>query len=174
MNMSAGYNGLETGQIAVISLGMLAVGQVRGVPDVALLVFGGIFGCSVGLYYFNRYPARVFVGDIGTLGLGAGLAAGIILAHVEFYGLIAIAPAFFELAAAVHYGAARRNGARKLACRNPIIDPEGRLHAPVGAGRYTLAYWILSHRPMREKSLVHVLLVLYALSAAAAVALSAV
>lgn len=172
MNMSAGYNGLETGQIAVIAVCLMFVGQLRGAPDVSLLVFGAIFGCALGLYYFNRHPAQVFIGDIGTLGLGAALAAGIILAHIEVYGIIAIAPAFFEAGATAYFGLKRMNGKRKTACKNPRIEPDGTIHPPEGAQHYTLAYWILSKRPMTEKSLVGVLLVAYALSGVAAIGLS--
>ncbi len=173
MNMSAGYNGLETGQIAVVSVALLAVGQLRGAPDVALLVFGAVLGCAVGLYYFNRYPARLFIGDIGTLGLGAALAAGVILAHIEFYGLVAIAPAFYEAGATCYYGLRGENRARRAACRNPSIRPDGLLRPPVHAEHYTLAYWILSHRAMNEKTLVEVLLLVYAIAGACAIALSA-
>jgi UDP-N-acetylglucosamine--dolichyl-phosphate N-acetylglucosaminephosphotransferase len=173
-NMSAGYNGLETGQIAIASLGLIVVAQLRGAPDVSLLVFGAIFGCAAGMYYFNRYPARIFMGDIGTLGLGAALAAGVILAHVEFFGVIAIAPAFFELAATAYYGARGENGKRREACRHPIIDEDGVLHAPKNARHYTLAYWILSRRPSTEKSLVHGLLAFYAMAAVVAVLLALV
>lgn len=172
MNMSAGYNGLETGQIAIVAIALLIVGQIRGVPEVSLLVFGGILGCALGLYYFNRFPARVFVGDIGTLGLGAALAAGLVLAHVEFYGIIAIAPAFYELAATVYYGSLKRNGVRKEACRNPTVSMQGKLSPPVGAGHYTLAYLILSKRSMSEKHLVNVLLLLYMGCGAVAVLLA--
>ncbi len=174
MNMSAGYNGLETGQIAVASGALLAVGQIRGAADVSLLVLGATLGCALGLYYFNRFPASVFVGDIGTLGLGAALAAGIILAHIEFYGFVAISPAFYELGATVYYGMKRRNGARKAACRTPCIDSSGRLEPPEGAGHYTLAYWILSRRPMTERSLVWTLLALYAVAGATAIILGVV
>ncbi len=174
MNMSAGYNGLETGQIAVVSAALLLVGQVRGVPDVALLVFGAIVGCSLGLFYFNRFPAYVFVGDIGTLGLGAALAAGIILAHVEFFGIVAIAPAFFELFATAYYGVHGRNQERKSSCRDPVIGEDNVLRAPSGASHYTLAYWLLSRRPMTERRLVVILIGLYGLSGAAAVLLSVV
>ncbi len=172
MNMSAGYNGLETGQIAVASAGLLTVAQIRGAPDVSIMVFGGVLGCALGLYHFNRYPARIFVGDIGTLGLGAALAAGVILAHIEFYGMVAIAPAFFELAATVYYGIRGQNPTRRLACRNPAIRADGTLECPKGAERYTLAYWILARRPRTEKSLVGILLAIYVGSATAAIALS--
>jgi UDP-N-acetylglucosamine--dolichyl-phosphate N-acetylglucosaminephosphotransferase len=172
MNMSAGYNGLESGEIAVVSMSLLAIGLVRGISDFALLIFASLLGCSLGLYYFNRYPAKVFIGDIGTLGLGAALGAGVILGHLEFYGLIAIAPAFYEAAATGYYGLLKENGNRKAACRSPVINAEGILQAPSGAARYTLAYLILSRRPMSEPALVRVLLALYAVCGIAAVVLS--
>ncbi len=172
MNMSAGYNGLETGQLAIISAVLLAVGQLRGAPDVALLVFGGVLGCAAGLYHFNRYPARIFVGDIGTLGLGAALAAGVILAHIEVFAVVAIAPAFFELAATIYYGLHGANNVRKAACQNPVIMPDNTLRPPKGAERYTLAYCILSARPMSERSLVRTLLWFYFVSGVVAVVLS--
>ena len=172
MNMSAGYNGLESGQIAIVSLALLVITLLRNGPDYASLIFAAIVGSSLGLFFFNRYPARIFIGDIGTLGLGAALASGVILCHIEFYGLLAIAPAFYEAAATTYYGFHNENGKRKFACRNPIIHPDGTLRPPPGANRYTLAYWLLSRRSMSEKTLVWVLLGFYAASGAAAILLS--
>jgi len=172
MNMSAGYNGLESGQIAVVSFALLAIGTLRGVTDVANLIFAALFGVSLGLYYFNRFPARLFIGDIGTLGLGAAMAAGVVLGHLEFYGVIAIAPAFYEAGATAYYGLRKKNGARKKACQSPTIGEDGKLVPPAGAGRYTLAYFLLSKRSMNEKSLVRSLLALYAISGGIAILLS--
>jgi len=174
MNMSAGYNGLESGQIAIASVSLLAIVTLRHSPDYASLIFAATAGSSLGLYVFNRYPSRIFIGDIGTLGLGAALASGVILGHIEFYGLVAIAPAFYEAIATTYYGFHRENGKRKLACRNPVIRPDGSLQPPDGAGRYTLAYWLLSKRPMHEKTLVLLLLGLYMLSGATAIAMSVI
>ena len=174
MNMSAGYNGLESGQIAIVSGSLLAIGTFRSIPDFATLIFAAIFGSSLGLFVYNRYPAKVFIGDIGTLGLGAAIAAGAILGHLEFYGLIAIIPAFYEAGATVYYGVQGRNSERKRACQNPSIGPDGVLHAPKRTERYTLAYWILSKKPMTEQNLVRVLLSLYAVSGVAAIVLSGV
>jgi len=174
MNMSAGYNGLESGQIAIISAALLLVSEVKGSPDVATLVFGAVLGCSIGLYLFNRYPAKIFIGDIGTLGLGAALAAGVILGHLEFYGVIAIAPAFYEMAATVYFGLHGENGNRKKAYRNPVFLPNGQIAAPEGAKHYTLAQWLLSRKPRTEKRLVSHILLLYALSGLAALLASLV
>lgn len=173
MNMSAGYNGLESGQIAIVSASMLVVLGFRGSPEHAVIATASLLGAALGLYLFNRYPARVFVGDIGTLGMGAALAATIILGHVEFYGLVAILPAFYEGAATFYYSVVNKVPDRRHACHNPVIGTDGRLHPPPGAERYTLAYWILSRHPMTEHRLVVTILAIYAVCGLAAVVLSA-
>jgi len=173
MNMSAGYNGLESGQIGVVSLSLLSVTLVLGASEVSAVVFAAIAGAGFALMYFNRYPARVFVGDIGTLGLGAAIAAGVILGGIEIYGLVAIIPAFYEAGATFYYGVVRATPGRREACHNPVIDAQGRLSPPKGAERYTLAYYILSRRPMTEPRLVATLLSLYGACGIAALVLSA-
>jgi len=172
MNMSAGYNGLESGQIAIVSTSVLAVLFIRHGQEFSVITVGSLLGASLGLYAFNRYPAKVFVGDIGTLGLGAAIAAVIILAHVEIYGLIAIIPAFYEAGATAYYSLIKKVPDRRHACHNPVIHEDGTLSPPQGAERYTLAYRILSRKPMTEPKLVRTVLGLYALSGVAAIVLS--
>lgn len=172
MNMSAGYNGLESGQIAIISAAMLSISVFREAAEVSTLVFASTLGCSLALYIFNRSPARTFVGDIGTLGLGAAMAAGIILGHLEFYGVVAIAPAFYEGFATVYYGLAGKNGQRREACMSPLILDDGRLLPPAKAEKFTLAFYILSKRSMTEHKLVRVLLISYAVAGTLAFILS--
>lgn len=172
MNMSAGYNGLESGQIAIVSSAMLFIFALRGGPEFSTIIMAALAGASLGLYAFNRYPAKVFVGDIGTLGMGAALAAGIILGHVEVYGLVAILPAFYEGGATVYYSLIRRVKDRRKACHSPVIREDRTLQPPKGAEKYTLAYRILSRKPMTERQLVRRILALYAISSATAVILS--
>ncbi len=172
MNMSAGYNGLESGQVLVASLGLFIISILRGTSEVALIVFIALVGCSSGLFYFNRFPAKIFVGDIGTLGMGAAMAAGVIMGHIEFYAVVAIAPAFYEAIATIYFGLFKKVTNRREACHNPIINEDGTLSPPKGAERYTLAYYILSKKPMKEGRLVTVILALYALSCAIAIVLS--
>ena len=172
MNMSAGYNGLESGQIVIVSCAMLGILVIRGGPDYPVIILGALVGAALGLYAFNRYPARVFVGDIGTLGMGAALAGAIILGHIETYGLIAIMPAFYEGFATAYYSLVKKVKNRRFACHHPVIGPDGKLQPPGGAERYTLAYLILSKRPMTERRLVRTLFCLYATSGLVAVSLS--
>jgi len=177
MNMSAGYNGLESGQITVVAGSLLLVSGITHPAgaggEVSGLVFAAVLGSALGLFAFNRFPARVFVGDIGTLGLGAAIAAGVVMGGLEIYGLVAIAPAYYEGAAMAYYSFIRPVRDRRRACHNPVIDADGRLSPPKGAERYTLAYFLLSRKPMTEPRLVATLLSLYAVSGAVAVVLAA-
>ena len=171
MNMSAGYNGLESGQIAVVSGSLFFVAALKGTQE-SVLIFAALVGVALGLFVFNRYPSKVFVGDIGTLGLGAAIAAGVIIGGIEIYGLIAIAPAFYEAGATFYYGAIKKNGNRREACHNPRIAEDGTLSPPEGATRYTLAYLLLGRWPMKEPRVVATILVLYVISGLVAIGLS--
>lgn len=171
MNMSAGYNGLESGQIAIISISLLVIVLMLNGSIEAGLIFAALFGAAVGLNYYNGYPAATFVGDVGTLSMGAVIGAGAIIGAVEFASVIAIAPAFFEGFSTVYYSFIKKID-RKAACATPIIDEEGKLHAPKGAEKYTLGYWILSKKPMTEKNLVRTMLSLYAISGLLAILFS--
>ncbi len=161
LNMSAGYNGLETGEVAVMSTFLALISYIKGSYLSAEIIFLSLLGASVALYYFNRYPAKIFVGDVGTLSMGAAIAVGVIIGKIEFYGVIVILPAFFELLSTLYHNL--KHVDRKTACRNPIILEDERLKTPEGAKWFTLAYLLLSHRPMGEKELVHRILGIYAL-----------
>lgn len=43
----------------------------------------GLTGACLGFLLFNRHPARVFMGDTGSLALGGGVAALALLTHTE-------------------------------------------------------------------------------------------
>ena len=164
LNMSAGYNGLESGQIAVISFFLLIVAYLNNSALSAIMIFSALLGASLALFYFNRYPARVFVGDIGTLALGAAIGAGVIIGNIEFFGLICILPAFYEFFATVWYGHIKKIERRGF-CMDPVItnDNPSKLKPPKGAEKFTLAFYILGKKPMTEKNLVRIMLSLYAI-----------
>jgi len=174
MNMSAGYNGLESGQVMIISVSLMAAAffAPSGQSHLeCILIFAALFGAAAGLNYYNGYPATTFVGDVGTLSMGAVIGAGVIIGGIQLAGVVAIAPAFYEAFSTAYYSFVKKVN-RKTAVQKPMIDDEGRLHAPEGAERYTLAFWVLSKKPMRERSLVRVMLGIYVAFGALAVLLT--
>ncbi len=73
VNLSDGIDGLAGGLavIALVGLTFFLPGAPAGERAVALVLVGALLV----FLFFNRYPARVFMGDTGALGLGATLAA---------------------------------------------------------------------------------------------------
>jgi len=97
-NLTDGIDGLATGVSAIIgaTLGILA--YVSGNTIIAdylnilyiphsgeLVIFAACFvGGCVGFLWFNSYPAKVFMGDTGSLTIGAIIATMAILLRKEF------------------------------------------------------------------------------------------
>ena len=71
LNLLDNVDGLAASVSAAVALGLLAVGGVAG-PSAPLAA--GLFGASLGFLVFNWPPARIFMGDAGSLPLGLTLA----------------------------------------------------------------------------------------------------
>jgi len=94
-NMLAGFNGLEAGMgsVACITLGVIAL--LTGKTESAILLFA-MLGALLAFFYYNWYPAKVFMGDAGTLGIGAVIASSVIVGNYEMAGVIVILPYTFD------------------------------------------------------------------------------
>jgi len=73
VNLSDGIDGLAGGLslIAFLAVALLLPGAASGERATALAIVGGLLA----FLWYNRHPARVFMGDAGSLGLGYALAA---------------------------------------------------------------------------------------------------
>ncbi len=86
VNLTDGLDGLAAGlsAIAFLVYGMISwnSGWLAGYDDVAIFCFilvGGLLGFLV----YNAHPAKIFMGDVGSLALGGTLATLAILTHRE-------------------------------------------------------------------------------------------
>ena len=73
-NLIDGLDGLATGIIALATMGLLAAAGWAGATDSALLL-ALLLGALLGFLPYNFYPARIFLGDSGSLFLGFVVAA---------------------------------------------------------------------------------------------------
>ncbi len=82
-NLTDGLDGLAAGCGAVVFTGMGLQLMLRGHEgDPALAAFcAAMAGCWLGFLAHNRHPARVFMGDTGSLAMGAALAAVALLSN---------------------------------------------------------------------------------------------
>ncbi len=78
VNLTDGLDGLASGTV-VPPLALLAFIAVRqGNASVAILAVA-VLGAVLGFLLYNRHPAKIFMGDTGSLALGAALAGAAIL-----------------------------------------------------------------------------------------------
>lgn len=86
VNITDGLDGLAGGlsALAFMAYGVIAWGTtwLSGYQDIAIFSFV-LIGSLIGFLFFNAYPAKVFMGDTGSLALGAALATIAILTRHE-------------------------------------------------------------------------------------------
>lgn len=88
VNFTDGLDGLASGTTLIASLTLGAVAAF-GSPALGVPAFyGALAGACAGFLWFNAHPARVFMGDTGSLALGMGLAAAAIVIKQEALLLI--------------------------------------------------------------------------------------
>ena len=103
VNLTDGLDGLATVPIMLVALSFTLICYVVGntvfsdylqipyIPDVgeASIFCGSIVGSCLGFLWFNAPPAKIFMGDTGSLSLGGSLGAvGIISKHEIVLGII--------------------------------------------------------------------------------------
>lgn len=74
VNLTDGIDGLAASETAIVSAFFSFVAFTAGSLSLAL-ISGAAVGCCLGFLIYNFYPAKVFMGDTGSLFLGA-LAVG--------------------------------------------------------------------------------------------------
>ena len=102
VNLTDGLDGLSTGLAAISTLVFGAISYATGRIDYSdylniiyapssgeLFIFSlALIGACIGFLWFNAYPAKIFMGDIGSLSLGAALGALAILLKKEILLII--------------------------------------------------------------------------------------
>lgn len=83
VNLTDGLDGLLAGT-AAIAFGAFAVLAWYGIPQTEIAIFSlAVVGAALGFLVFNAHPAKVFMGDTGSLALGAAIAGVAILTKME-------------------------------------------------------------------------------------------
>jgi len=94
-NFLAGFNGLETGQGIIIISFLSLVSYLIGSIWLAVIGLCMVSGLLV-FYFYNRYPAKVFPGDVLTYSIGALIAGMAILGDYEKIAVFVFIPYIFE------------------------------------------------------------------------------
>ena len=102
VNLTDGLDGLATGLTAISTLVFGAIAYASGridfsnylniiyIPQIGeLFIFSlSLIGACIGFLWFNAYPAKIFMGDVGSLSLGSALGTLAILLKKEILLII--------------------------------------------------------------------------------------
>lgn len=87
VNFTDGLDGLLSGTSAVAFGAFLIIAMKSHSPEAAILA-ASMVGAVLGFLVFNAHPAKVFMGDTGSLGIGGALSAVAILTKTELLILV--------------------------------------------------------------------------------------
>lgn len=149
-NMLAGLNGIESG-LGVISMTSLTIACIiLGKYDVTIVSMS-MLGALIAFLYYNRYPAKIFPGDTGTLIIGATIVCIAFIGRVKLIALIVLMPNIID-AALKFYSAGVMNRSQQKPTQ---INDEGKLVRP-DQGFKSLIRLVL-RRPIAEKDAVKII-----------------
>jgi len=131
VNLTDGLDGLATGCAVFAGTAFVALTYLAGhhalagylhIPFMSgsgefSIVIGGLVGALLGFLWFNCYPAQVFMGDTGSLPIGALLALAALVTRQECL-LVVIGGVFVveTLSVIIQVGSMRLTGKRVIAC----------------------------------------------------------
>lgn len=86
VNLTDGLDGLASSNCAIVAVTFLVMGMslIPGGSEPMAVAGQAIFGACMGFFVLNKYPAKIFMGDTGSMALGGVLSATAIVAHMEW------------------------------------------------------------------------------------------
>jgi len=173
VNTFAGFNGMEIGCGAILTFSLIVVGCLLLSPSGGiggLLILAALLGALLGFFPFNKYPARIFTGDLGALCIGSAIAVGAIALKIELFAVIAAIPYIVNYAMVLlSVGKVTESHlfTATQVTRDGYLAPSKSYSV-----RKNLSDYILARRSMKEPALVKTLWAFCALSGITAIALA--
>jgi phospho-N-acetylmuramoyl-pentapeptide-transferase len=138
VNLTDGMDGLAGG-LSVIAVAALVL-LLRGAPAGEKAVAMSLSGAVVAFLVFNRYPARVFMGDTGALAIGYALAAmAIQQGMLILLPLLALVFVLETLSVIIQVAYFKASGGRRVFTMTPIHYTFH--HAGWSENRIALSFW---------------------------------
>ncbi len=84
VNLTDGLDGLAASNMVISLTALVLINLIMGNVDIAIIC-AAIAGACLGFLYFNKYPAKVFMGDTGSLALGGVLGTIAVMGKFELW-----------------------------------------------------------------------------------------
>lgn len=149
-NFLAGFNGLEASQ-GILILGALSIVSYINGSAWLTFVLASMVVCLLGFYLLNKWPAKVFPGDVLTYSVGAMIAIAAVLGNMEKIAIFFFIPYIIEVGLKVR-GKLKRESFAKLGEEGGLELPYKKLYSLTH-----VAIWVLKKFKKRvyEKEVVY-------------------
>lgn len=91
VNMHSGFNGMSSGLSVIVLISLIIKSLMTGNIDNITAIIA-MAGATFGFYLFERYPSRIFWGNIGSLTVGSAIGVMIVMKGFIFSGFIMLLP----------------------------------------------------------------------------------
>jgi len=164
VNITDGMDGLAAGCVAIASVAMVVLAYVASetlsltsdvkwssyllLPHIPLaselsIFYASMCGAAAGFLWFNCFPARVFMGDTGSLPLGAAIGYGALVTRHEILVLIIGGVFVMEIASVVlQVGYFKHSGGKRIFRIAPIHHHFH--HAGGHRPQIVVRFWLLA------------------------------
>jgi len=95
VNMHSGYNGLQSGLSIIVLTTLVIKAGLDGETEI-ITPASAFLGGMIAFLWYNRYPARVFEGNIGALLFGSVLGCMIVIQELWWFGFFILIPHTFN------------------------------------------------------------------------------
>ncbi len=120
VNLTDGLDGLASGVTLIVALAYALLCRAWALASLGWFA-AGMAGTCLGFLVFNIHPAKVFMGDTGSLALGGGVAALALLTGTELLlpllGVIYVAEVVSDILQVAYF---KRTGGRRLFRMAPL------------------------------------------------------
>ena len=122
VNLTDGLDGLAASNSAIVACTFAIIGMsVRGGNEPMAVAGQAVFGALIGFLMYNHYPAKIFMGDTGSMALGGVLSAMAIVGHMEWLlpiaGLIYVIEALSVIIQVTYF---KKTGGKRVFRMAPI------------------------------------------------------
>lgn len=144
VNLTDGLDGLAGGTLiaSFVAFLIIALLNAPAQPNLAVLC-ALIIGALLGFLWFNAHPAQVFMGDAGSLSLGAALAViALITGQILLLPLIGIVFVVETLSVLIQVGYFKASGGKRIFRMSPLHH-----HFELGGWaetKITLRFWLVA------------------------------
>ena len=122
VNLTDGLDGLAASTSSIVACTFAIVGMaLHGGSEPMAAAGQAVFGALIGFLLYNHYPAKIFMGDTGSMALGGVLSAMAIVGHVEWLlpiaGLIYVIEALSVIIQVTYF---KKTGGKRIFRMAPI------------------------------------------------------